>query len=422
MVLTPLMADIVIVETYSGTRPHEPLKNVSSLSPSASSSPSIGKAGRLGPSSPQDLHTPLNSTSSLTSNSTLNSTTSINTANPHHQGTPAANQPAEQMFKTVDYGNHSEAKVESLPLSSDSNATSDVQNESSDVGLGGNSNGTFKYCKSTKNGLNTSCSNSSGSSNFLSNLRVKSSLSVVENAAETSTAYYTNGNPASEGLTPAVIATPTEDQSRSPSKGDANCLRRSEGNLTTLETQRKSPSPSRRNLNSIRSSKLNSELTYRPTLAEVAAAAKTPRLRRGCGDPSCPLRRPQSRLYRSVSLPAPSGVWGVVRPTTCGGQRSSWSTLLRHYYPEGGWGWLVLGMATGTAVLNQGLQTSYGALLMPLARKFQIQVPVAGEYCLFTCLNLFFVTILISHLFSIIQKHPKYISINCSVSYVYLYI
>ncbi|KAK8752646.1 hypothetical protein OTU49_006663, partial [Cherax quadricarinatus] len=43
--------------------------------------------------------------------------------------------------------------------------------------------------------------------------------------------------------------------------------------------------------------------------------------------------------------------------------RDSRATLLQHYYPEGGWGWVVVFVATTMHVLNHGLHTGYGALL-----------------------------------------------------------
>ncbi|KAJ9591212.1 hypothetical protein L9F63_002283, partial [Diploptera punctata] len=34
--------------------------------------------------------------------------------------------------------------------------------------------------------------------------------------------------------------------------------------------------------------------------------------------------------------------------------------LWRHYYPEGGWGWVVVGCSVGVHVLNHGLQLGGG--------------------------------------------------------------
>lgn len=62
------------------------------------------------------------------------------------------------------------------------------------------------------------------------------------------------------------------------------------------------------------------------------------------------------------------------------------ATLYRHYYPEGGWGWVVLVCSVLVHVLTLGLQLSCSQLVVPANRKFQ-QTPVntAGEsfdYCL----------------------------------------
>ncbi|KAK9874571.1 hypothetical protein WA026_005404 [Henosepilachna vigintioctopunctata] len=45
-------------------------------------------------------------------------------------------------------------------------------------------------------------------------------------------------------------------------------------------------------------------------------------------------------------------------------------TLKQHYYPEGGWGWVVLVIAFIIHVLNQGLITSIGMLYLEILRKF----------------------------------------------------
>jgi hypothetical protein len=43
------------------------------------------------------------------------------------------------------------------------------------------------------------------------------------------------------------------------------------------------------------------------------------------------------------------------------------ATLRRHYYPEGGWGWVVVGCSVGVHVLNHGLQLGGGAVLLSAA-------------------------------------------------------
>lgn len=53
------------------------------------------------------------------------------------------------------------------------------------------------------------------------------------------------------------------------------------------------------------------------------------------------------------------------------------ATLYRHYYPEGGWGYVIVTCSVLVSVLGQGLQLSFGHLLNPLALKFG--VPNSGD-------------------------------------------
>ncbi|CAL4065091.1 unnamed protein product, partial [Meganyctiphanes norvegica] len=52
------------------------------------------------------------------------------------------------------------------------------------------------------------------------------------------------------------------------------------------------------------------------------------------------------------------------------------TTIMQHYYPEGGWGWVIVIIATAVQLLNHGLHTSYGAMFGIVAAKF-IQQPTA---------------------------------------------
>lgn len=45
------------------------------------------------------------------------------------------------------------------------------------------------------------------------------------------------------------------------------------------------------------------------------------------------------------------------------------ATLQRHYYPEGGWGWVIVATAVAVHVLNHGLQLSAAVMLRPAAAK-----------------------------------------------------
>lgn len=60
--------------------------------------------------------------------------------------------------------------------------------------------------------------------------------------------------------------------------------------------------------------------------------------------------------------------------------------LCRHYYPEGGWGWVVAVCAVLVHVLNHGVQLSCSQLVEPAAFKFHVAaVYPAGIYLLFRC-------------------------------------
>ena len=58
------------------------------------------------------------------------------------------------------------------------------------------------------------------------------------------------------------------------------------------------------------------------------------------------------------------------------------ATIRQHYYPEGGWGYIVLLSAFLANVLAHGLQLSFGVLLLAIQRRWASQTsPVsASEY------------------------------------------
>jgi hypothetical protein len=45
-------------------------------------------------------------------------------------------------------------------------------------------------------------------------------------------------------------------------------------------------------------------------------------------------------------------------------------TLKQHYYPEGGWGWIIVAVSFAVHVLNQGLHMSSGVMLPIIVRNF----------------------------------------------------
>jgi len=54
--------------------------------------------------------------------------------------------------------------------------------------------------------------------------------------------------------------------------------------------------------------------------------------------------------------------------------------LWRHYYPEGGWGWVVVCCCTAVHVLNAGLQLSVGVLLVTTSRRFEVSIIYSGTF------------------------------------------
>lgn len=55
------------------------------------------------------------------------------------------------------------------------------------------------------------------------------------------------------------------------------------------------------------------------------------------------------------------------------------ATLCRHYYTEGGWGWMVISASVMVQILNHGLQLSSGVLLDPAAAKFNARISDSGK-------------------------------------------
>jgi len=55
------------------------------------------------------------------------------------------------------------------------------------------------------------------------------------------------------------------------------------------------------------------------------------------------------------------------------------ATLQRHYYPEGGWGWVIVATAVVVHVLNHGLQLSAAVMLRPAAEKHKQPVVNTGQ-------------------------------------------
>ena len=60
--------------------------------------------------------------------------------------------------------------------------------------------------------------------------------------------------------------------------------------------------------------------------------------------------------------------------------RAKRTTLMQHYYPERGWGWVVVACAVLVQVLCHGLHTGYGAVAVETQREFGASGLATGEY------------------------------------------
>lgn len=57
------------------------------------------------------------------------------------------------------------------------------------------------------------------------------------------------------------------------------------------------------------------------------------------------------------------------------------TTLRRHYYPEGGWGWVIIVCTVMVHILNHGIQLSCSQMVFPGSEKFKIApLHFAGKY------------------------------------------
>lgn len=89
------------------------------------------------------------------------------------------------------------------------------------------------------------------------------------------------------------------------------------------------------------------------------------------------------RLYRSRSVPHIGLSNQDVPRQTCqqNKPKTPLVTLRQHYYPEGGWGWLVLAAGTLAHVLAHGLHQASGVLAYPAITKYSPILPIsAGIY------------------------------------------
>ncbi|KAK7605244.1 hypothetical protein V9T40_007102 [Parthenolecanium corni] len=75
----------------------------------------------------------------------------------------------------------------------------------------------------------------------------------------------------------------------------------------------------------------------------------------------------------TVAEPSPSPVPAVVQPVKAKKHTFPTSKLLqRHYYPEGGWGWVIIFCGTCIHVLNHGFQLSFSVESGVISTKFNV--------------------------------------------------
>ena len=62
------------------------------------------------------------------------------------------------------------------------------------------------------------------------------------------------------------------------------------------------------------------------------------------------------------------------------------ATFRQHYYPEGGWGWIICVCAVIVEIFTSGIQLSFGVLYVHILRKFgNNNIMPTGNYC--SCLQ-----------------------------------
>uniref|UniRef100_A0A182X5A5 Uncharacterized protein n=1 Tax=Anopheles quadriannulatus TaxID=34691 RepID=A0A182X5A5_ANOQN len=101
----------------------------------------------------------------------------------------------------------------------------------------------------------------------------------------------------------------------------------------------------------------------------------------GCGvatgTTSTTITSTTSTTTTTATTATTNGGAGIIANVTCnehgclsGQAAAKASTLRRHYYPEGSWGWVVLAVGTLQAILNHGVQLSGPLYLLPAGERF----------------------------------------------------
>ncbi|KAJ9599541.1 hypothetical protein L9F63_010013 [Diploptera punctata] len=77
-----------------------------------------------------------------------------------------------------------------------------------------------------------------------------------------------------------------------------------------------------------------------------------------------------ARLVRTESLVLDSGA----------GNSTESNTIKQHYYPEGGWGWIVLLCGVAVQILCHGLHLAAGIWIRETSACFQVPLMQAGTF------------------------------------------
>lgn len=94
-------------------------------------------------------------------------------------------------------------------------------------------------------------------------------------------------------------------------------------------------------------------------------------------------------------------------------------TLKQHYYPEGGWGWIVLWTAVLVHVLANGFIASAGFFQLEIARKFGPEFKKQSGNCLFSC-DVKFTIVGISTKFSVGKTFLTPVKVNFCVCLLFV--
>lgn len=87
-------------------------------------------------------------------------------------------------------------------------------------------------------------------------------------------------------------------------------------------------------------------------------------------------------VFSDMLGPMPSEILpeSTTKPKKAKAPRDTRATIMQHYYPEGGWGWVIVGVATTVHILTHGLHTGYGAILGITVARYSQQATLVGKW------------------------------------------